>query len=298
MPSLIYLNEKKWTKRNQEEAGSGGGGVDHSGVGRMDLTERVTLKHRCEGGELCQNLDNSNNHNNKHLPRTDSHLEESHIKSWHWNLSNRARFARQSCSWRKIIRSSHISRDPLPISFHSQRIFSRLVNMGIGEAANSLHKTEIYPIQRPIFKQWQTHPGSSYFFSMRCLSPHTALHLVPFLSLSGIFQPLIRQLMASRQDLLYNLWGQYTMKMWGYLFKKHSKYQHGNSTALNEVLDPFQRGAKYVFTGHLPRRPVLLLLPGQPWFILPVQTGEWKWEQVAWIFTNSITSRVFGSLNY
>lgn len=26
--------------------------MDHSGVGRMGLIERVTLKHRCEGGEL------------------------------------------------------------------------------------------------------------------------------------------------------------------------------------------------------------------------------------------------------
>lgn len=46
--------------------------MNHSGVGRMGLTKRVTFKHRCERGELCQNLDNGTNHNNKHLPRTDS----------------------------------------------------------------------------------------------------------------------------------------------------------------------------------------------------------------------------------
>ena len=40
----------------------------HQHMGPM---ERVTFKHRCEGGELCQNLDNRNNHK-KHLPRIDS----------------------------------------------------------------------------------------------------------------------------------------------------------------------------------------------------------------------------------
>lgn len=33
---------------------------------------RVLFEHRCEGGALCQNLDNCNNHKSKHLPRTDS----------------------------------------------------------------------------------------------------------------------------------------------------------------------------------------------------------------------------------
>lgn len=76
--------------------------------------------------------------------------------------------------------------------------------------------------------------------------------------------------MASKQDLLHDLWGQHTRKMWGPLFKKHSKYQHGNSTALNEVLGPSQHGAK------LPQKPALILLPGpaiyiSPPFILPVR---------------------------
>lgn len=61
--------------------------------------------------------------------------------------------------------------------------------------------------------------------------------------------------MASKRDLLHNLWGQYTVKIWGPLFKKHSKYPDGVSTVLNEVLGPSQHGAKYVWTGHLPKKP-------------------------------------------
>lgn len=85
--------------------------------------------------------------------------------------------------------------------------------------------------------------------------------------------------MASKPDLLHNLWGQYTRKICRPLLKKHSEYQHGPSTALHEVLGPSQCGVKYVFTSHLPKKPALLLCPRpaiyiSPPFILPVQMGE------------------------
>lgn len=74
-----------------------------------------------------------------------------------------------------------------PYFFPLPKNFFRLVNIAIWEAENSLHKTEIHPIRRPILKQEQTHISSSYFFSMCGLSPDTAPHPVPFLSISGIF---------------------------------------------------------------------------------------------------------------
>lgn len=47
-------------------------GCDLQPRGQDGPQRRETFEHGCEGGELCQNLDNRNNHKGKHLPRTDS----------------------------------------------------------------------------------------------------------------------------------------------------------------------------------------------------------------------------------